>query len=115
MPVGFVAGALVILYARCFGVASRDAGEILHKPSQIAFISSEIPVEFGDARARNLLHLIMVDHRGDASGHVIVDSRTIFRSEEHTSELQSLMRISYAVFCLKNKRQIHNPLPSSIN
>src|SRR3546814_3314513 len=28
-----------------------------------------------------------------------------FRSEEHTSELQSLMRISYAVFCLKNKTQ----------
>src|SRR3546814_5656139 len=33
------------------------------------------------------------------------------RSEEHTSELQSLMRISYAVFCLKNKKQItHNKL-----
>src|SRR3546814_5130756 len=32
------------------------------------------------------------------------------RSEEHTSELQSLMRISYAVFCLKKKktRQVHN-------
>src|SRR3546814_1754292 len=29
------------------------------------------------------------------------------RSEEHTSELQSLMRISYAVFCLKKKRQNH--------
>src|SRR3546814_8357351 len=29
----------------------------------------------------------------------------IFRSEEHTSELQSLMRISYAVFCLKKKKQ----------
>src|SRR3546814_3663081 len=28
-----------------------------------------------------------------------------FRSEEHTSELQSLMRISYAVFCLKKKTQ----------
>src|SRR3546814_4031634 len=27
------------------------------------------------------------------------------RSEEHTSELQSLMRISYAVFCLKNKKK----------
>src|SRR3546814_1529765 len=27
----------------------------------------------------------------------------VLRSEEHTSELQSLMRISYAVFCLKNK------------
>src|SRR3546814_10213119 len=29
------------------------------------------------------------------------------RSEEHTSELQSLMRISYAVFCLKKKRKKH--------
>src|SRR3546814_4352939 len=29
------------------------------------------------------------------------------RSEEHTSELQSLMRISYAVFCLKKKKQHH--------
>src|SRR3546814_1171294 len=33
----------------------------------------------------------------DAPGH------TLGRSEEHTSELQSLMRISYAVFCLKKK------------
>src|SRR3546814_2108544 len=30
--------------------------------------------------------------------------RNIWRSEEHTSELQSLMRISYAVFCLKKKK-----------
>src|SRR3546814_3409829 len=30
------------------------------------------------------------------------------RSEEHTSELQSLMRISYAVFCLKNKNIAHH-------
>src|SRR3546814_4152255 len=29
------------------------------------------------------------------------------RSEEHTSELQSLMRISYAVFCLKKKKKLH--------
>src|SRR3546814_6784117 len=29
------------------------------------------------------------------------------RSEEHTSELQSLMRISYAVFCLKKKKKIN--------
>src|SRR3546814_7368019 len=34
--------------------------------------------------------------------------KSVDRSEEHTSELQSLMRISYAVFCLKNKnRQKH--------
>src|SRR3546814_6342241 len=31
-------------------------------------------------------------------------ARTAPRSEEHTSELQSLMRISYAVFCLQNKK-----------
>src|SRR3546814_15364203 len=31
---------------------------------------------------------------------------SITRSEEHTSELQSLMRISYAVFCLKKKKRI---------
>src|SRR3546814_3644570 len=31
----------------------------------------------------------------------------ILRSEEHTSELQSLMRISYAVFCLKKKKTTH--------
>src|SRR3546814_2398333 len=30
---------------------------------------------------------------------------TVSRSEEHTSELQSLMRISYAVFCLKKKKR----------
>src|SRR3546814_5870034 len=33
------------------------------------------------------------------------DANDIARSEEHTSELQSLMRISYAVFCLKKQRQ----------
>src|SRR3546814_1806706 len=32
------------------------------------------------------------------------------RSEEHTSELQSLMRISYAVFCLKKNKKIAQPL-----
>src|SRR3546814_10089663 len=39
----------------------------------------------------------------------------IIRSEEHTSELQSLMRISYAVFCLKkkhnNRHRVHAPRP----
>src|SRR3546814_6423439 len=34
-----------------------------------------------------------------------MDQSTFERSEEHTSELQSLMRISYAVFCLKKKKQ----------
>src|SRR3546814_1971717 len=34
----------------------------------------------------------------------VVDTSLMERSEEHTSELQSLMRISYAVFCLKKKK-----------
>src|SRR3546814_6582829 len=41
---------------------------------------------------------------GDAGGEI--DSR----SEEHTSELQSLMRISYAVFCLKKKHKKYQTL-----
>src|SRR3546814_7738343 len=36
-------------------------------------------------------------------GPVRIASMRVARSEEHTSELQSLMRISYAVFCLKKK------------
>src|SRR3546814_5030631 len=35
---------------------------------------------------------------------VVVAAKLAGRSEEHTSELQSLMRISYAVFCLKKKK-----------
>src|SRR3546814_6484331 len=37
-----------------------------------------------------------------------VGSKPLERSEEHTSELQSLMRISYAVFCLKKKKKQNN-------
>src|SRR3546814_9446795 len=39
----------------------------------------------------------------------LASSRTGHRSEEHTSELQSLMRISYAVFCLQKKNN-HTPI-----
>src|SRR3546814_1576686 len=41
---------------------------------------------------------------GDETGGVQPQGQPL-RSEEHTSELQSLMRISYAVFCLKKKKQ----------
>src|SRR3546814_5182613 len=36
--------------------------------------------------------------------HLVRTNQQLTRSEEHTSELQSLMRISYAVFCLKKKK-----------
>src|SRR3546814_6764237 len=48
-----------------------------------------------------------VDHR-----RLLAAERAVIRSEEHTSELQSLMRISYAVFCLKKKSIIFNKLTS---
>src|SRR3546814_3340703 len=43
---------------------------------------------------------------GKAKILYIADMRARFRSEEHTSELQSLMRISYAVLCLKKKKML---------
>src|SRR3546814_10528520 len=39
------------------------------------------------------------------AGRCVERAKASIRSEEHTSELQSLMRISYAVFCLKKKKQ----------
>src|SRR3546814_1721683 len=45
---------------------------------------------------------------GAAAGPVAV-AHGLHRSEEHTSELQSLMRISYAVFCLKQKKTKSTP------
>src|SRR3546814_9147027 len=47
-----------------------------------------------------------IPYKGGAQGMVDMLRGRVdlsFRSDEHTSELQSLMRISYAVFCLKNK------------
>src|SRR3546814_1153379 len=67
-----------------------------------------------------LLHggtLVLVDHEVSrdsdafralvaAEGVTVLNQTpSAFRSEEHTSELQSLMRISYAVFCLKKKNK----------
>src|SRR3546814_7951232 len=47
-------------------------------------------------------------HCRPGAGHELHQShRASPRSEEHTSELQSLMRLSYAVFCLQKKKTIH--------
>src|SRR3546814_1266234 len=61
-----------------------------------------------DAKARGVHHH---EHRGEAfillADHPALGAVIIHhRSEEHTSELQSLMRISYAVFCLQKKTKI---------
>src|SRR3546814_6286398 len=55
--------------------------------------------QLADLELDELQDLLVVDHVG-------LVQRDEQRSEEHTSELQSLMRISYAVFCLKKKKPI---------
>src|SRR3546814_7054397 len=75
-------------------------------------VSGLAGAEEGD-RAPDLLRCAMTFRRDAAGGldpfgnAVVCDTvflLKISRSEEHTSELQSLMRISYAVFCLKKKK-----------
>src|SRR3546814_9749720 len=70
----------------------------LHDAAELADRQLALVGDLGDLLA-DALHLVAV-----AVGE--------FRSEEHTSELQSLMRISYAVFCLK-KQTLSLRLPSS--
>src|SRR3546814_4672876 len=64
--------------------------------SALPFVESHrAPSFLGEIAARLPTHGTGPAHLGDE------------RSEEHTSELQSLMRISYAVFCLKKKKKIY--------
>src|SRR3546814_5031395 len=55
------------------------------------------------ARVRRLRNL----HSTALSARPVEVARALDRSEEHTSELQSIMRISYAVVCLKKKKPTH--------
>src|SRR3546814_9519674 len=74
-----------------------------------------------DAHVVGELVVVVVHRRGDRLVQVhpaaaavrvavaaLLPGNVELRSEEHTSELQSLMRISYAVFCLKKKTQKQN-------
>src|SRR3546814_6603533 len=65
----------------------------------------------GRAAGQRLAHDGELEHRaavrvaGDETEEARIGAGEIGRSEEHTSELQSLMRSSYAVFCLKKKKK----------
>src|SRR3546814_9782056 len=65
-----------------------------HGPASPRLLADEV---FPAARG-----LITLSQHAEGRPQVLLEA---MRSEEHTSELQSIMRISYAVFCLKNKRQ----------
>src|SRR3546814_10608360 len=73
--------------------------------SETAIVAGTLIAKLGTAAQRSdLLPPIMA---GDAIWALAHEER----SEEHTSELQTLMRISYAVFCLKTKNNAHGRTP----
>src|SRR3546814_6673353 len=57
---------------------------------------------------------VVMDRAQHTAGRTLLESVRMGRSEEHTSELQSLMRISYAVFCLKKKKHSKTNTPVHI-
>src|SRR3546814_2119100 len=88
--------------------ARISPGHLYHYfASKEAIVSAMIEVRLEEAAARfaklaegaDVLSALFCEIEVTRSGHP-----RLVRSEEHTSELQSLMRISYAVFCLKNKK-----------
>src|SRR3546814_1889275 len=74
--------------------------ELLHKALEI--FGPEFHA-IASARDGGVVILAIDEARSDRGKDI--DSVIGLRSEEHTSELQSLMRISYAVFCLKQKKK----------
>src|SRR3546814_9979985 len=75
---------------------------------------SQISAVRHHARLRQSVQRLCLAHAGPrrlalCEHHVVGQPAAVSRSEEHTSELQSLLRISYAVFCLKKK---NNAKPS---
>src|SRR3546814_6804475 len=87
------------------------------------FVKRRIEQAYGDGQARHdpedlgeivALGREELGERGTAAGLLLGQDHLadIGRSEEHTSELQSLMRISYAVFCLKKKTKTHLQSPT---
>src|SRR3546814_3938856 len=68
----------------------------------------KVIIDLVPADAARLIYEQLVDlttAAGEKKGFGLIIALGVSRSEEHTSELQSLMRISYAVFCLKKKNK----------
>src|SRR3546814_2689966 len=71
--------------------------------------SEDFPYSFDSPHKRGNIACVIVHAKACASRcfNAKMPHERLRRSEEHTSELQSLMRISYAVFCLKTKQSTH--------
>src|SRR3546814_9470093 len=87
-----------------FDDASRPDTQGVPRPLEFACeLSDGVAQLFGDAQHAGCFHWTWSEEGKRQSGRN-GSFLTHGRSEEHTSELQSLMRISYAVFCLKKKQ-----------
>src|SRR3546814_10005950 len=64
-------------------------------------------VEAGFAQAKNTVNILFKNTLTQVIGIITYAFIGFHRSEEHTSALQSLMRISYSVFCLKQKNKLN--------
>src|SRR3546814_4120692 len=102
-----------------FGIKLEVMDEGLHRLLHLATPwRHNLAVEASNRTFRHLLEALLHDLRRLAhffnANHEAIITVAIRadgdRSEEHTSELQSLMRISYAVFCLKKKKTTTNTL-----
>src|SRR3546814_2513824 len=71
--------------------------------AHVAAVAETMVAGERDGCASHGIYRLLVCAHTIRSGKVVLDAEPRIRSEEHTSELQSLMRISYAVFCLKKK------------
>src|SRR3546814_3049888 len=83
--------------------ARLDAGKV--RP-RAGFRKALAPDRLAFQDTRQVIGFLRLARIKDQRRAAMVDADE--RSEEHTSELQSLMRISYAVFCLKKKNSKHN-------
>src|SRR3546814_10005472 len=80
-----------------------DQLERLHQ-TKLAVQVEELMAQFSYQNRAAFEHTIGVNYDGYNRKQLAQILKITHRSEEHTSELQSLMRISYAVFCLKKKK-----------
>src|SRR3546814_7521438 len=91
--------ALPICQVAIFLLAIQPAVRVLEDIVVLEPLAAHHQQSFDPARIERPLRLAAESREPAAGADDFVDAR----SEEHTSELQSLMRISYAVFCLKKK------------
>src|SRR3546814_3105473 len=112
-----IAGVGNVFLTRCPHPHARpEAGPFLFHPLfRIVALLGNDPGAVVDERGLGFVAVfgrIRVDGPRQAIVIAVVVEHQSLRSEEHTSELQSLMRISYAVFCLKKKTETQSSTTS---